>query len=68
MPFGSAPGGRDSNRTVQCQTYFTMGWGGWGKGKDGKGGGGGWSPWQPMFMKWGKGKGFGKADQIAAQY
>lgn len=35
-----------------------MGWGGWGKGKDGKGGG--WSPWQPMFMKWGKGKGFGK--------
>mmetsp|Transcript_24332 Transcript_24332/g.28671 ORF Transcript_24332/g.28671 Transcript_24332/m.28671 type:complete len:128 (+) Transcript_24332:80-463(+) len=37
-----------------------MGWGGWGKGKDGKGGGGGWSPWQPMFMKWGKGKGFGK--------
>eukprot|EP00438_Fugacium_kawagutii_P003761 Skav207385 [mRNA] locus=scaffold2421:782:4917:+ [translate_table: standard] len=52
----------------ECQTYFAMGWGGWGKGKDGKGGGGGWSPWQPMFMKWGKGKGFGKADQIAAQY
>jgi len=41
-----------------CPNICTMGWGGWGKGKDGKGGG--WSPWQPMFMKWGKGKGFGK--------
>lgn len=33
---------------------LAMGFGGWGKGKFG----GGWSPWQPMFMKWGKGKGY----------
>ncbi|CAJ1354374.1 unnamed protein product, partial [Effrenium voratum] len=49
-----------SKKKGQIDQVTTMGWGGGGGGWGGKGGKGGWSPWQPMFMKWGKGKGFGK--------